>query len=1059
MKRIFSLLIAISISLLSVEVGGQDRSGQMLIMQGQDGPVSVFVDYQTLMENSIRYPDNPKALYEGALRLLVSGIHGMAPCFPEGATFDDIEFKDRAINIFLTFPRGVATTGVNEDTDAMMEAIAKTMMAFPQRMPVNVMARDNLNMNHIPIGELFIDSRHNLQKKYENPRTKSGGPQGFGQGQPQGFLSGKSIFLSPGHGWYYHSTNGWITQRGNTNGVVEDFSNAEPVFQYLLPYLFNAGAGVYPVRERDMNTEMVIVDNTDPGFSATGGWFASTTVPDFYGSDYMAAQVSTTETESAAFVADIPSDGYYHVYIWYTGGTNRSEDCQITIHHSDGETMVIQNLRLDGFTWKDIGRYYFLAGDPSENRKVVISNQGSDPSQYVIADAVRFGGGIHEDASKPRWEMSSMYHAPFMGCAACVTNTVTTMPLYVQWENEGWEDGIYLSWHTNAPNPGTGTSSFAYSSAGWDGTFNGVQGSIELRAAIHNELIDDIRAGWDPYWSDRGEHTNWYGEINPNYNDETPGIIFEVAFHDTPDDAEQIKEPEFRRLAARAVYQGVVRYFADRDGLTPHFLPEPPVGLVVKWQEPNVAISWAEPPFDNGGLAGNQATGYRVYLGRTGKGAQNAMETTSTSITIPQSQLPVSQGVNYVRVSAVNAGGESFPTETLAFSTDSGPRALIVNGFDRLDKYANIPESYYGGGTIYRGYLNQMNSYDYVIAHARALHYAGVPFDSTSNEAVIDGSVDLAEYEVVVWIVGEDSYSVESLNDDEQDMLAGYLDSGGALFISGSEIAWDLWYLGSTSDQSFFTDYLRAQYQADSSGTGNVTADPSGLFSGITPFNFDYMDYMIYAANWPDCISAVPGGYTDLVYTSTSYGAAIVDDTGVFKLIYLGFPFETIFDPSIQNQLMSAAMGFLYDPCDGCFIDEICYSDGDLNPQNDCEICDEGGSAYSWSDNDGADCDDTLYCNGVDYCQGGACANHLGDPCNPATEICNEANDTCDPLGDDDDDDDDNNDNDDDNNDNDSLDDDTDDDINDAGTDDDQEQPEVINGHIRMDRECGCGNL
>ncbi|HEY0095314.1 MAG TPA: N-acetylmuramoyl-L-alanine amidase, partial [Archangium sp.] len=53
-----------------------------------------------------------------------------------------------------------------------------------------------------------------------------------------GALSGKTIYLSPGHGFYRSSPLGrWATQRGNTNDVVEDLVSIETLNQYLLPML------------------------------------------------------------------------------------------------------------------------------------------------------------------------------------------------------------------------------------------------------------------------------------------------------------------------------------------------------------------------------------------------------------------------------------------------------------------------------------------------------------------------------------------------------------------------------------------------------------------------------------------------------------------------------------------------------------------------------------------------------------------------------------------------------------------------------------------------------
>ena len=901
-----------------------------LVLVGPHGPVSISLPANEAAQAAVDYRNGVAAVGEGALRLLVNGLPDHPSFFPADAKVDRVAYDNVGFTLYLTLPEAVFAAGPREEiTDDMMRALAKTAAGLDGAGFVRVMARLNSRQKYQPVGELLSPPPVSLRKPLEDGADYVG-PQGFSQPQTEGFLSGRSVFLSPGHGWYYHdSSASWLTQRGNTNGIVEDLSNAEPVLQYLMPYLWNAGAGVYPVREGDLNTEMFIVDNGDPNFSTTGEWSSSTSTSGYYGDDYLVAAVSTTETATATFTAPVAENGFYHVYLWYTMGANRALDCRITVDHADGSTEIVQSLQRDGYTWKNLGRFYFLADDPPQYRRVVISNQGADPATYVIADAVRFGGGIHEDADKPRWEMSGMYHAPFMGCPQCVTNTVTTMPLYTQWEHEaGWEDGIYLSWHTNAPDPGTGTSSFAYSSYGWDGAFNGVPGSLELRDFVHEEIVGDIRAGWDLTWHDRGTHTNWYGEINPNYNAETPGLIFEVAFHDTPSDAEQIKEPGFRKLVARAVYQAVVRYFADRDGLTPHFLPEPPEHAAVLWNNGEPIIVWTPPPYDYGGLAGDPAQSYRVYLGFSGKGFADAIVADETRAGLGKviSEVKAGDGaVWYARVTAVNEGGESFPTETLAFSTGDGPRVLLVNGFDRLDKYANVPESYYGGGTIYRGYLWRMNSYDYVIAHARALAAAGVEFDSAGNEAVVAGMVNLADYPAVVWITGEESVDDESFSLAEQEVLSDYLDGGGSLFVSGSEIGWDLWEWGSYTDQYFYQNYLQAEYIADSSYTGEVT--PAGIFTAASPFTFDWADYQIYAAYYPDCLAALGDGSVDMQYTGTGLGAAVVADTGVFKVVHLGFPFETIYDLTAREQIMTAAMDFLLPTVDDDIVDDDVVDD------------------------------------------------------------------------------------------------------------------------------------
>jgi hypothetical protein len=90
----------------------------------------------------------------------------------------------------------------------------------------------------------------------------------------RGALSGKTIYLSPGHGWTYKASASWYSQRGKTHGVVEDMSNADGIRQFLLPYLWAAGAQVMPVRELDQQTEMQILDNADGTTSPSRGSYS-----------------------------------------------------------------------------------------------------------------------------------------------------------------------------------------------------------------------------------------------------------------------------------------------------------------------------------------------------------------------------------------------------------------------------------------------------------------------------------------------------------------------------------------------------------------------------------------------------------------------------------------------------------------------------------------------------------------------------------------------------------------------------------------------------------------
>ncbi|HPB85484.1 MAG TPA: hypothetical protein PLR63_06820, partial [Paludibacteraceae bacterium] len=77
-------------------------------------------------------------------------------------------------------------------------------------------------------------------------------------------LNGRNIALWQSHGWYYEpKLDRWEWQRARMFQTVEDKYTMSYVLPYLVPMLENAGAHVLMPRERDTQTEEIIVDNDD----------------------------------------------------------------------------------------------------------------------------------------------------------------------------------------------------------------------------------------------------------------------------------------------------------------------------------------------------------------------------------------------------------------------------------------------------------------------------------------------------------------------------------------------------------------------------------------------------------------------------------------------------------------------------------------------------------------------------------------------------------------------------------------------------------------------------
>jgi hypothetical protein len=701
-----------------------------------------------------------------------------------------------------------------------------------------------------PVGERAASRR--MRAAWDRPLV--GRPRG-------GALAGKTVYVSAGHGWVWDDSLGrWRSQRGNTHDLVEDFVSAETVSQHLIPYLWDMGAYVVPVREASMQTEMVIGDAPAIEGGSTEiaeGW--ATPPGPLTGDTPFAAggSIVLDPGATATWTLEVPVDGEYDVYLAWVQGPDRASDARYLIRHGGGDTELRVDQRRHGSTWVLVGRFFFPEGDAS----ISVENDGD---AVVSADAVRLGGGLgHVDrgggaSNRPAFEDGARYAAQWNGAPATVwdyaaedgNDDVGTRSRFSAWDHEDGEDAVYVAWHTNAPSPARGTSSFAYGPEPFGdlSQFTGVPGSLELMDAIHSELIADFRASWEPGWQDRGQHTAYFGEVNPSHNPEMPATLIEVAFHDTAEDAAALREPRFRGLAARAIAHGIARYFAARDGVTLTLPPEPPARVRMIQDR----ISWDPPPVDPAG--GDAPTGYRVYLSRDGRGFDDGVDLTGTELVVDLDR------VTFARVTATNAGGESRPSAVVGSVRAPSGQAmvLVVAGFTRIDGTMLFREdlSAYSLATIDRAYEHRINDGSYAARHGLALAAGRFSFDVVTADAL--GAVDLTAYQVIDWIAGEE--------------IAPVVDVAGRPFIIG------------TTDASA----LGVVVFEDDAGTYRAS------FHDL-PLDFSDSDPGGYDAEAPDSLRGI--GLFDY---DTGEAAAMQEAGG----IVLGFPIETVRGEAQRAELM-----------------------------------------------------------------------------------------------------------------------------------------------------------
>ncbi len=270
--------------------------------------------------------------------------------------------------------------------------------------------------------------------------------------------------------------------------------------------------------------------------------------------------------------------------------------------------------------------------------------------------------------------------------------------------------------------------------------------------------------------------------------------------------------------------------------------------------------------------------------------------TTSVTLNATQFLVPPSGNVYHFKLTAVVTDGTNPVAESNASdiysrsSNTSGPKVLIVDGFDRTT----------GSYTS--------STHPFVAGYFKSLrNKASLQISSVANEKVEDGTFVLNNYDIVVWFVGDESSANIVFSTSEKAAIAGFLNNGGKLIVSGSEIAYNIGRAASpTYDSVFMSDYLKSTYVAD----GAVTYTPATGIAG-TPFEGLNIPFGItYIEDLPDAVSAVNGSVSILNYNVSPYKAGVAykgsfgTGTSPGALIYLSFTLETAADTS-----MSAFMG------------------------------------------------------------------------------------------------------------------------------------------------------
>jgi hypothetical protein len=831
-------------------------------------------------------------------------------------------------------------------------------------------------------------------------------------------LAGKNILLWHSHGWYYNNKEKrWMWQRARLFQTVEDVGPMSFTIPYLIPMLENAGANVFVPRERDIQLNEVIVDNDfgtqesyqEKTFSENSFWKTSVqkgfalrnpTIKEgenpFHQGTSRYSRSMINPLATASWLPDIPESGEYAVYISYSASDSNVTDAHYKVIHCGGETEFLVNQTLGGGTWIYLGTFKFEKGN-KKSHGVVLSNQSKDKNKIVSADAVRFGGGMGiveregKTSGRPKFVEGSRYWLQYAGMPDTLTyNLNKNLDDYKDDYQSRAEYGNYLygapygpnrnrdekglgipldlslAFHTDAGITRNDTAIgtlMIYSIPGLDSQNvfpDGVSrlANRDLSDIVQTQIVDDIRNQYDSTWTRRQLlNANYSESARPNF----PAMLLELLSHQNFYELKFELDPRYRFDVSRSIYKGMLKFLSSQYGLEYVVQPLPPHYFSAELNSNGeVSLSW-KAQIDSLESTAN-ADKFILYTRENDGGFDNGKLVESNKIRL--NNLKPGSIYSY-KVTAINNGGESFPTEILSvcWMKNSPEPILIVNGFDRLSAPASfdsptfsgftnfvdegVPDKYEmsftgtqfnfdpnskwltddnpGHGASHSDYESKIiagNNFDYSYVHGKAIKENGFSFCSASDESVIKSGVDLTKYKMVDFIFGEEKKTAAPKYKDKidfevfpasmRDLISSYLFGGGKLFLSGAYIGTDLYSNPDSSGIRFANDILKFKLKTGHAvKTENVFSVHNTFLPIKDTFEFNTtLNDSIYKVEAPDELGEINGSEVLLRYSENNFSAAI-GYKDVYGVVSFGFPFETILGENQRTLIMKSVLNYL----------------------------------------------------------------------------------------------------------------------------------------------------
>ena len=605
----------------------------------------------------------------------------------------------------------------------------------------------------------------------------------------------------------------------------------------------------------------------------------------------------------ATWDVEMPQAGTFAIYVSYKSLPNSAHDATYTINSLEGSQQFVVDQSMAGGVWVYLGSFQLAKGmnkgvvtldNHSSNKNAVITADAikvgggkgnivrrvalptpeniaiaekNDDMKYLGKEGIDYqyvGSGDH-----PWFHIGARYFLQWSGFPHKVYSTSDGINDYVddyrsrgEWVN--WLAGgsdvlpgkpglkvpvdVSFCLHTDAgttPNDDIIGTLLIYCTTKNGKQFgkyeNGTPRELSRQFAniVSTEVVNDIRAKYEPNWTRRGMWDRSYYEARVP---EVPALLMELLSHQNFADMKYGLDPEFRFDVSRAIYKGIAKFIAKRDHRECVIQPLPVNSFAInKVSESLYMLNW-EPTPDP--LCPSAEAKKYVVLEQVGlNGGFKEVEI----VDAPHYSAYITDNeIHSFKIVAMNDGGRSFPSETLSLGVakDSKGTVMVVNNFTRV----SAPDWFENGnmagfydnkdhGVPYMEQINYLgsqfefrrdhqwrdddapgfgasrsnyetqniagNTFNYPSRHGEAIMKAGYSFVSSSAKALEKGIVELKDISTLDIIMGKQketptgrgakpsrfkAFSPELIN-----AITAYTRNGGNVLMTGAYVGSDIW--------------------------------------------------------------------------------------------------------------------------------------------------------------------------------------------------------------------------------------------------------------------------